>query len=50
MEEIKTENNLNITFHDPNTPDEAAKVLIKIIAENINKQIAEKKIKFKSGV
>ena len=39
MEEQKRNTKLNITFHDPNTSDELAKFLIKLVAENIAEYI-----------
>jgi len=35
MKDKENEKVINITFHNPNTPDETAKLLIKIAAENM---------------
>jgi len=35
MRAKKTDKPVNITFHNPNTPEETAKLLIKIAAENM---------------
>jgi len=39
MEEQKRNTELNITFHDPNTLDELAKFLVKLLAENVAEYI-----------
>jgi len=36
---------LKFVFHNPNTPDETAKTLVKAIAENTAKQIIEQKMR-----